>query len=101
MRKKKITERFALKVLAFFVTVLSFCCSVACVIGIVVMAGEGFYTIPLEDLRYVPMPGEAGYEAWYLLYHNRFSLIAIGIICAFLCILSFIFQLCCAGRVYG
>ena len=101
MRKKKITERFALKVLAFFVTVLSFCGSVACVIGIISMANEGFYTIPLEDLRYVPMPGEAGYEAWYLLYNNRFSLIVIGIICAFLCILSFIFQLCCAGRVYG
>ncbi len=101
MRKKKLTERFALKVLAFFVTVLTFCVSVACVIGIVAMANEGFYTTPLKDLRYVPTPGQAGYEAWNLLYNSRFSVIAIGITCVVLCILSFIFQLCSAGRVYG
>ncbi len=101
MRKKKITERFALKVLAFFVTVLTFCISVACIMGSVAMANEGFYTIPFEELRYVPEPGQAGYEVWWLLYHNRYTVITIGVICVVLCIISFIFQLCCAGRVYG
>ncbi len=100
MRKKKLTERFVLKVLAFFVTVLTFCVSVACVIGIVWMAEEGFYMIPFEKLRHIPEPGQ-GYEIWLWCYNNRFNVIIVGVLCAFLCILSFIFQLCSAGRVYG
>ncbi len=100
MRKKKITERFVLKVLAFFVTVLSFCCSVVCVVGIVWMAETGFYTTPFAQLPYVPKQGQ-GYEFWIWCYNNRFSVITVGVLSAILCILSFIFQLCSAGRVYG
>ncbi|MBR5248647.1 MAG: hypothetical protein IKV27_06895, partial [Lachnospiraceae bacterium] len=100
MRKKKITERFALKVLAFFVTVLSFCCSVACVVGIVWMAETGFYTTPFAQLPYVPKQGQ-GYEFWIWCYNNRFTVITVGVISVILCISSFIFQLCSAGRVYG
>ena len=100
MRKKKVTERFVLKVLAFFVTVLSFCCSVICVVGIVWMAETGFYTTPFAQLPYVPEHGQ-GYEFWSWCYNNRFSVIVVGVLSAILCIISFIFQLCSAGRVYG
>ncbi len=101
MRKKKLAERFALKVLAYFVTVLTFCVSVACVIGIVVMANEGFYTKALGELKPTYLYRWLGYEACHLLYHNRFTLIGVGIICIVVCVISFIFQLCSAGRVYG
>ncbi len=80
MRKKKATERFGLKVLAFLVTVLSFCTLVIGSVGIAFAVEEGIYT------------------EW--LYANRYTLIFLGIVCVLLCILSFIFQMCSAGRVY-
>ena len=43
MRKKRLTERFVLKVIAYFMTVILFFGAVAGIAGIVVMAEEGFY----------------------------------------------------------
>lgn len=55
MRKKKLTERFVLKVFAYFVTVISFCVTVAASIGCIFLAGQGFYQKSLEEMKIAVM----------------------------------------------
>ena len=50
MRKKRLTERFVLKVFAYFMTVILFFGTVAGIVGIVAMAEEGFYEKRMDKL---------------------------------------------------
>ena len=51
MRKKRLTERFALKVVAYFVTVIMFFGVLAGGFGIVAMSEQGFFNKTLEKLK--------------------------------------------------
>lgn len=51
MRKKRLTERFVLKVFAYFMTVILFFGTVAGMVGITVMMDEGFYNKNLDKLK--------------------------------------------------
>lgn len=70
MRKKKITESFAAKVCAFFLTVLFLCIAIAGVAVTLVLDQEGFYETSWENLRHSAMSQtvlEKGKEILYLL----------------------------------
>ena len=51
MRKKRLTERFAVKVFAYFMTVIMFFGTVAGILGIVAMANEGFYENTVDEIQ--------------------------------------------------
>ncbi len=51
MKKKKLSERLIIKILTYFVTVLSFCGAVACGVAIVFMVNLGFYRMTNWEAR--------------------------------------------------
>lgn len=51
MRKKKLSERLWVKIFAYFVTVLSFCSALVCLLGIEQLSRWGFYEDSKADLK--------------------------------------------------
>lgn len=67
MRKKKLRERLAVKIIAYFITVLAFAMTAVCAAGILYLAEEGFYEQNLDDKKLEAMAELAFVKGKYIL----------------------------------